>query len=174
LRPVLGVVPIEVVKRLTYGKNLRYRRGYTTRFSPEVLVTHANAPLTPVDRLRLARAVVDDGWPTRRAAERFQVSSATASKWASRYRVGRSMGDVSSRRTCHRRVAPNSWSNECFAIFDAEPAPHRLSLGDAAFDGRAGLSPLSDAAHRAHRSGNRAAGPQNADRSATKQLLRAT
>jgi transposase InsO family protein len=30
---------------------------------------------------------VDDGWPLRRAAERFQVSSTTAARWASRYRV---------------------------------------------------------------------------------------
>ncbi|MFI5490605.1 IS481 family transposase, partial [Micromonospora echinaurantiaca] len=34
---------------------------------------HANAPLTERGRLRLASCVVDDGWPLRRAAERFQV-----------------------------------------------------------------------------------------------------
>nr|BFF02947.1 hypothetical protein GCM10020241_46220 [Streptoalloteichus tenebrarius] len=39
------------------------------------LVTHAYAPLTPMVRLRLARCVVDEGWPLRRAAERFQVWS---------------------------------------------------------------------------------------------------
>jgi len=49
-------------------------------------VTHANAPLTPVGRLRLARCVVEDGWPLRRAAERFQVSVTTAKRWADRYR----------------------------------------------------------------------------------------
>ncbi|MEA5367856.1 leucine zipper domain-containing protein, partial [Amycolatopsis sp., V23-08] len=37
-------------------------------------MTHANAPLTPTGRLRLARCVVDDRWPLRRATERFQVS----------------------------------------------------------------------------------------------------
>jgi transposase len=47
---------------------------------------HRNAPLTETGRLRLARCVVDDGWPVRRAAERFQVSPTTASRWASRYR----------------------------------------------------------------------------------------
>ncbi|MER5549300.1 leucine zipper domain-containing protein [Streptomyces sp. NPDC002589] len=44
----------------------------------EALVSHRNAPLTPTGRLRLARCVVDDGWPVRRAAERFQVSHTTS------------------------------------------------------------------------------------------------
>ncbi|MFJ9808947.1 leucine zipper domain-containing protein, partial [Streptomyces sp. NPDC101158] len=47
---------------------------------------HRNAPLTETGRLRLARCVVDDGWPLRRAAERFQVSHTTAARWAGRYR----------------------------------------------------------------------------------------
>ena len=47
---------------------------------------HANAPLTERGRLRLARCVVEDGWPLRRAAERFQVSVPTATRWAGRYR----------------------------------------------------------------------------------------
>lgn len=37
-------------------------------------MTHANAPLTPEGRRRLARLVVEEGWPVRRVAERFQVS----------------------------------------------------------------------------------------------------
>ncbi|MBJ6642085.1 MULTISPECIES: IS481 family transposase [unclassified Streptomyces] len=49
-------------------------------------MSHRNAPLTPTGRLRLARCVVDDGWPLRRAAERFQVSHTTAARWAGRYR----------------------------------------------------------------------------------------
>ncbi len=48
---------------------------------------HRNAPLTETGRLRLARCVVEDGWPLRRAAERFQVSPTTAKRWADRYRV---------------------------------------------------------------------------------------
>jgi transposase InsO family protein len=47
---------------------------------------HRNAPLTETGRLRLARCIVDDGWPLRRAAERFQVSPTTAARWAGRYR----------------------------------------------------------------------------------------
>jgi transposase len=49
-------------------------------------MSHRNAPLTETGRLRLARCVVDDGWPVRRAAERFQVSHTTAARWAARYR----------------------------------------------------------------------------------------
>jgi transposase len=60
---------------------------------------HANAPLTELGRLRLARCVVDDGWPLRRAAERFQVSPVTAKRWADRYRAEGAAGmrDRSSR-----------------------------------------------------------------------------
>jgi len=49
-------------------------------------VPHRNAPLTALSRLRLARAIVDKGWPTARAAERFQASRTTAHRWAQRYR----------------------------------------------------------------------------------------
>jgi len=45
---------------------------------------HANAPLTELGRLRLARCVVDEHWPLRRAAERFQVATTTAHRWATR------------------------------------------------------------------------------------------
>lgn len=48
--------------------------------------THANAALTPRARLRLARLIVDQGWPPARAAERYDVSWRTAKKWADRYR----------------------------------------------------------------------------------------
>jgi transposase InsO family protein len=76
----------------------------------EVFVPHANAPLAERGRLRLAQCVVDDGWPLRRAAERFQVSHNTARRWAQRYReLGPAgMADRSSRphrspRRTHRR-----------------------------------------------------------------------
>jgi transposase InsO family protein len=62
-------------------------------------MTHSNAPLTPTGRLRLARCVVEDGWPLRRAAERFQVSPTTAKRWSDRYREAgeAGMADRSSR-----------------------------------------------------------------------------
>jgi hypothetical protein len=49
-------------------------------------MSHANALLTPRGRLLLARCVVEQGWPLRRAADRFQVSATTAARWAGRYR----------------------------------------------------------------------------------------
>lgn len=51
----------------------------------EVLVSHANAPLTPEGRWRLVRCVVIDGWPIARAAERFQVAQTTVRRWVARY-----------------------------------------------------------------------------------------
>lgn len=60
-------------------------------------MTHANAPLTPEGRRRLAVLVVDQGWPIRRAAERFQCAHATAKKWSDRYRAGEPMTDRSSK-----------------------------------------------------------------------------
>jgi transposase InsO family protein len=70
-------------------------------------VVHRNAPLTETGRLRVARCVVEDRWPLRRAAERFQVSPTTAQRWAERYRqFGEAgMSDRSSRpRTSPRRT----------------------------------------------------------------------
>ncbi len=54
--------------------------------STEALVSHRNAPLSETGRLRLARCVVEQEWPLRRAAERFQVAAGTAKRWADRYR----------------------------------------------------------------------------------------
>lgn len=68
---------------------------------------HRNAPLSETGRLRLARCVVDDRWPLRRAAERFQVAPTTARRWAARYRQHgvAGMADRSSRpRSCPRRL----------------------------------------------------------------------
>jgi len=48
--------------------------------------THSNAALTPRARLKLARLIVEGGWPPARAAERYDVSWRTAAKWAARYR----------------------------------------------------------------------------------------
>ena len=49
-------------------------------------MSHANATLTAVGRLRLAKLVVDSRWSYARAAERFSVSTTTARRWAVRYR----------------------------------------------------------------------------------------
>ena len=72
--------------------------------------THPNAALTSRARLRLARLIVDDGWPLARAAERYDVSWKTAAKWAARYREEGpdGMSDRSSRphRQPHRTPQP--------------------------------------------------------------------
>lgn len=60
-------------------------------------MTHANGPLTPEGRRRLAVLVVVRGWSLRRAAERFQCSPATAKRWADRFRAGEPLTDRSSR-----------------------------------------------------------------------------
>jgi transposase InsO family protein len=91
-------------------------------------VTHANAPLTPTGRLRLARVIVEDGWPVRRAAERFQCSPATASKWARRYRAGEPLTDRSSRPRrspgrCSRRLERRIVGLR----FTRRWGPHRIS-----------------------------------------------
>ncbi|OUD02974.1 hypothetical protein CA983_12180 [Streptomyces swartbergensis] len=46
-------------------------------------LSHRNAPLTPTGRLRLARCVVEDGWPLRRAAAiRRLLDRWTARPWS--------------------------------------------------------------------------------------------
>jgi transposase InsO family protein len=52
-------------------------------------VSHANAALTPVARVRLGRLVVDSGWSVSQAADYYRVSWPTAKRWADRYRAAR-------------------------------------------------------------------------------------
>ena len=69
-------------------------------------MSHRNAPLAPTGRLRVARCVVEDGWPLRRAAERFQVAVTTAKRWADRYRVQGVAGMVDRSGRVERRLRP--------------------------------------------------------------------
>jgi transposase InsO family protein len=71
----------------------------------EALIPHANAPLTELGRLRLARCVVEEGWPLRQAADRFQVSVSTAARWAGRYRVQGATGMTD--RSSRPRTSPH-------------------------------------------------------------------
>ena len=48
-------------------------------------MSHANAALTPIQRLRIAKLIVDDGWPVAHAAVFFHVAWPTAKRWADRY-----------------------------------------------------------------------------------------
>ena len=49
-------------------------------------MSHANAALTPIARLRLGKLVVEEGWSISAAAEFYRVSWPTAKRWAERYR----------------------------------------------------------------------------------------
>jgi transposase InsO family protein len=61
-------------------------------------VSHANAALTPRARLKVARLVVEDGYPISEVAARFQCSWPTVKRWVERYLAGdRAMLDHSSR-----------------------------------------------------------------------------
>lgn len=68
-------------------------------------MVHRNAPLTETGRERLARCIVDDKWPLRRAAERFQVSVETARRWSSRYREHGPAGMIDRSSRPHRSPA---------------------------------------------------------------------
>jgi transposase InsO family protein len=71
-------------------------------------VAHANAALTPRARLKLARLIVEHGWPVAQAAVRFQVSWPTAKRWRDRYlELGEAgMNDRSSRPHRMPRLTP--------------------------------------------------------------------
>lgn len=98
-------------------------------------MTHANALLTPKGRLRLAKTVVDDGWTLARAAERHQVSRATAKKWADRYRAGLPMTDRSSRPKRTPTRLDRRTERRIIALrFTRRWGPHRIAY-------RLGLQP---------------------------------
>lgn len=91
-------------------------------------MTHANAPLTPEGRRRLALLITVDGWSVRRAAERFQVSPATASKWARRYRAGQALTDCSSRPHNSPRRLPARTERRIVALrVTRRWGPHRIA-----------------------------------------------
>ncbi len=91
-------------------------------------MTHANAPLTPEGRRRLAVLVVDERWPLRRAAERFQCSSATAKRWADRYRAGLALTDRSSRPLSSPNQLPRKTERRIVSLrFTRRWGPHRIA-----------------------------------------------
>jgi len=63
-------------------------------------VSHANAALTPRARLRLARLIVEEGWPVALAARRYDVSWPTAKRWAARYAAVGADGMADRSRAC--------------------------------------------------------------------------
>jgi transposase InsO family protein len=98
-----------------------------TILTTEVFVTHANAPLTPEGRRRLAVLIVEEGWSVRRAAERVQCSPATASRWARRYRAGLPLVDRSSRPLSSPSRLPRRMERRIVALrFTRQWGPHRI------------------------------------------------
>ena len=91
-------------------------------------MSHANAPLTPEGRRRLAVLVVDRGWSLRRAAERFQCSPATAKRWVDRYRAGLPLTDRSSRPQTSPNRLPRKTERRIVSLrFTRRWGPHRIA-----------------------------------------------
>jgi len=100
-------------------------------------VSHANAVLTPVTRLRLARLVVDDDWPVRRAAERYDVSWPTAKRWAERYRE---LGEAGmSDRSSRPHTSPNKTPQP--VVRKIVHLRWKQRLGPVAIGAKVGLAP---------------------------------
>ena len=127
-------------------------------------MSHANAALTPRARLRLARLVVDQGWPIARAAERYDVSWPTAKRWAERYRqLGPAgMNDASSRphhspnRTpapVVRKIVHLRWKQRLGPVADRRPGRA------GAVDGARGAGPVPAQPAHPRRPGHRRADP---------------
>ncbi|MEE2038678.1 IS481 family transposase [Nocardiopsis sp. CT-R113] len=99
--------------------------------------THANARLTPAGRLALARCVVDQGWPLRRAAERFQTSPTTVQRWANRYRTLGEAGMVDASSRPHRTPRRTPTRRERRVI----KLRHTHRWGPARIGGHLGMHP---------------------------------
>ena len=110
-------------------------------------MSHANAPLSELGRLRLARCVVEDGWPLRRAAERFQVSPTTAKRWAERLPAGRVGGDAGPLEPAapltgtDPAAAGAARSCTCGARVGWDRPDDRRPVGDARLDRAPGAAP---------------------------------
>ena len=127
-------------------------------------MSHANAALTPRARLRLARLVVDQGWPIARAAERYDVSWPTAKRWADRYRpLGPAgMNDASSRPHHSAEPDPEAGGPQDRAPALEAPAgsgPDRRPGRARPLDGARGAGPLPAQPALPRRPGHRGTDP---------------
>ena len=96
---------------------------------------HANAALTPRHRLKVARLVVDDGYPISEVAARFQVSWPTVKRWVDRYLSGESMHDRSSRPKSSPNKADPAVTKRCVSL------RMRLREGPVQLAARLGIAP---------------------------------
>lgn len=79
-------------------------------------MSHPNAVLTPRHRMKVARLVVDDGWPISEVAARFQVYWPTVKRWVDRYLAGESMQDRSSRSRRSPTKTPETVTKRCISL----------------------------------------------------------
>jgi transposase len=102
-------------------------------------MSRANAALTPRLRLRLARLVIDHGWPVSRASEQFNCSWPTAKGWAERFAAMGEAG-MTDRSSRPHRVANPTRNYSLHVIFPeaycSGPCPARGGV-------RVGYRPLT-------------------------------
>lgn len=98
-------------------------------------MAHANAALTPRHRLKVARLVVDAGWPISEVATRLQVSWPTVKRWVDRYRAGESMQDRSSRPKTSPSKTGKATTKRCVSL------RMRLREGPVQLAARLGIAP---------------------------------
>src|SRR3954447_10352455 len=93
--------------------------------------------LTPRHRLKLAKAIVEDGWTVSYAAAVFNVAWPTANRWAQRYRTAGAAGmaDRSSRPHRSPRRTPPPIVRKIVHL------RWKKRLGPVAIAGRLGLAP---------------------------------
>jgi len=110
-------------------------------------VSHANAALTPRQRLRIALLIIDEGWTIAAAADYFRVSWPTAAKWARRYvELGEAgMADRSSRPHTHPNKTPQHLVKKIvhLRMETSRPGPDRRTRRSARFHGPRGPDSLS-------------------------------
>ncbi len=124
-------------------------------------MSHANA-LTPLARLRLARLIVDQGWPVARAAERYDVSWPTAKRCAERYAVmGQTGWATGPRARTGPRPAPGTGGAQDRACGEAAAGPgrDRRPGWSGRLDGARGAGPVPAQPAVPCASGQRRTGP---------------
>lgn len=79
-------------------------------------MSHRNAALAPRHRLKVARLLVEDGWPISEVAARFQVSWPIVKRRADRYLAGEPMHDRSSRPKSSPSKTSKAVTKRCVSL----------------------------------------------------------